>query len=155
MKISTALLTFVFVLVTQTAHAQVTPDVDLSNPKGLVSIKTDPVLKDPRAMIAIKTDPVLKDPLGMISVNTDPVLKDPRGMISIKTDPVLRTIDVSINDLNSQSIMELIALLEKSGAKVTTRVVDSNGVTALEVFVNGKKLTPLVLQCLDCIEFEY
>ena len=58
MKIGMMILGLMIV-VAQSASAQLTPDVDFSNPSGLISVKTDPVLKDPRSMIFVKTDPVL------------------------------------------------------------------------------------------------
>jgi hypothetical protein len=127
MNIKALLIIGLSLVVTNTAYAQVTPDIDLSDPKGLISIKTDPVLKDPRGLISIKTDPVLK-----------PIYYSSNGFT-----------------FNSQPVIDLINALKKSGARVTTKVVELNNQIILEVYVNGKKQTPFVLQCLDCIEFEY
>jgi hypothetical protein len=99
------------------------------------------------------------NPNDLISIKTDPVLKDPRGMISIKTDPVLNPRSELLKGYNNnfQSILDLIGAFEKSGAKVSTNIIENNGITVLEVTVNGNKTTPFVLKCLDCevIVYEY
>lgn len=127
MKIKVLLIVGLSLLVANTASAQLTPDVDFSNPKGLISVKTDPVLKDPRGLISVKTDPVLK-----------PIYYSSNGFT-----------------FDSQPVLDLINELEKSGAKVTTKVIEINNQILLEVYVNGNRQTPFILQCLDCIEFEY
>lgn len=156
MKIKALLLSITVTMISNSAFAQVSPDVDHSNPKDLISIKTDPVLSDPKGMISVKTDPVLKNPLDMIGVKTDPVLSDPKEMIFVKTDPVLKTLSESIDGLsiNFEPVMDLINSLEASGAKVTYRIVESDGLILLEVSVNGKMLTPFILNAAK-IEFEY
>ncbi len=106
-------------------------------------------------LIAIKTDPVLRNPIDMIGVKTDPVLSDPKGMIAVKTDPVLNQIDGL--SLNFDSLMDLLAELQKGGSKISYHLTEFGGMTLLEVSLNGKQMTPFVVDCEKCgkIVFEY
>lgn len=142
MKIKVLFILISILIIAGAAQAQLPPSYDgFTNPNNLISVKTDPVLSDPKSMISIKTDPVLSDP---------------KGMISVKTDPVLKTLSESIDgfSVNFQPIMDLISSLEKSGAKVSYRVVESKGLVLLEVTVNGKMISPFILN-EGVIVYEY
>lgn len=101
---------------------------------------------------------------------------DPKGMTAIKTDPVLKSSGsfaapkafsgLSLNfstpeeltafSLNFEPIMEMVALLEEKGSKVTAKLVEHGKITTLELSVDGRALDPLVVQCSACeIVFEY
>ena len=136
MKIGMMILGLMIV-VAQSASAQLTPDVDFSNPSGLISVKTDPVLKDPRSMIFVKTDPVLKDP---------------RETIAIKTDPVLKALGAGVDasSINLDLVLGLVTALEARGAKVALRTESQQGVQVLEVKVDGKVLPTYLLSCESC-----
>jgi hypothetical protein len=76
-------------------------------------------------------------------------------LIAIKTDPVLREIEML--KFNANATFELLAALEKNGAKISYKVVELDGVTMLEVKLNGALVASFAVGCKNCepIVFEY
>lgn len=130
MKLIAVLMSLLSVAITNSAMAQITPDVDF---KGGIYVKTDPVLRPETAFV--KTDPVLRPETAF--VKTDPVL-DPAGF-----------------SLNFQPVLELISLLEAKGAKIESRIEEIKGLVVLKLKVDGKQIQDTVIECKGCIKYEY
>ena len=94
---------------------------------------------------------------GSVEAQLDPGTSGKTGgdLIAVKTDPVLREIDML--KFNANSTFELLAALEKSGAKVSYKAVELDGVTMLEVKLNGARVASFAVGCKNCepIVFEY
>lgn len=54
-------------------------------------------------------------------------------------------------NLNMQPVFELVGLLENRGAKITPKLLEGKNMVLMELEVDGKPLSPIVVQCLGCI----
>lgn len=76
---------------------------------------------------------------------------------AVKTDPVLiPKVDGGAKvSLNLTPAMEMVSALENKGVKVGSKVIESGSITYLQLTLNGKPISPIMIDCKDCIEFEY
>lgn len=58
--------------------------------------------------------------------------------------------------LNLYPVIDMVAALEKRGAKIEAKKLETTELTVLQLVIDGKEISPIVVECQGCIiVFEY
>jgi hypothetical protein len=58
--------------------------------------------------------------------------------------------------LNLYPVLDMVAALERRGAKIQAKKFETSELTVLQLVIDGKEIAPIVVECQGCIiVFEY